>query len=151
MAGRRDHYGEANPDETEAHPVDEEVERRLDHRALRRRVLAAQGRVMAALGEQRNPYLRLEELIGRRHGEREEAMFNVGFEHGLVRGRADALAAMLRNQGGRGRALAARLAQLAKSAGLDPPRALAALLEVAWAMALGARRPPSRARRRRTR
>jgi hypothetical protein len=147
MAGRRNHYREANPDEIEAHPVDEEVERRLRHRTLRRRIIAAQDRVMAALGERRHLYLRLEELVGQRHGEREEAMFNVGFEHGLALGRADALAAMLRNQGGRGRALAARLAQLATSAGLEPPRALAALLEVAWAMALGPRTPPTRARR----
>lgn len=151
MAARRDHYREAAPADSEVHPIDEEVERRLDDRALRRRIIAAQGRVMAALGERRHLYLRLEELVGQRHGEREEAMFNVGFEHGLVRGRAEALAAVLRNQGARGRALAARLAQLATSAGLEPPRGLAALLEVAWAMALGARRPPSRARRGRTR
>lgn len=151
MAARRDHYREADPAESEVHPIDEEVERRLDHRALRRRIIAAQGRVMAVLGERRHLYLRLEELVGQRHGEREKAMFNVGFEQGLVSGRADALAAMLRNQGGRGRALAARLAQLATSAGLEPPRALAALLEVAWAMAPGARRLPSRPRRRRTR
>lgn len=151
MAARRDHFGEAAPADSEVHLSDEEVERRLRHATLRKRIIAAQGRVMAALGERRHLYLRLEELVGRRHGEREEATFNVGFEHGLVRGRADALAAMLRNQGGRGRALAAGLAQLATSAGLEPPRALAALLEVAWAMALGPRKPPVRARRRRAR
>jgi hypothetical protein len=151
MAGRRNHYRQANPDEGEAHPIDEEVERRLRHGTVRKRIIVAQGRVMAALGEQRHLYLRLEELVGNRHIDREEAMFNVGFEHGLVRGRAEALAAVLRNQGARGRALAARLAQLATSAGLEPPGALAALLEVAWAMALGGRKPPVRARRRRAR
>jgi hypothetical protein len=150
MAARRDHYREADPADSEAHPIDEEVERRLRHATLRKRIIAAQGRVMAALGEQRHLYLHLEELVGVRHSEREEAVFNVGFEQGLVR-RADALAAMLRNQGARGRALAARLAQLATSAGLEPPRALAALLEIAWAMAIGHRQPRTRARRRRAR
>jgi hypothetical protein len=149
MAGRRNHYREVNPDEVEAHPIDEELERRLRHGGLRKRIIAAQGRVMSALGEQRHVYLRLEELVGQRHCEREEEAFNIGFDHGLVRGRADALAAVLRNQGGRGRGLAARLAQLATNAGLEPPRALAALLEVAWAMALGAAMPPQRTRRRR--
>jgi hypothetical protein len=150
MAARRDHYGEASPADGEVHPIDEEVERRLDHLALRRRIIAAQDRVMAALGERRHLYLRLEELVGQRHGEREEAMFNVGFEHGLVRGRADALAAMLRNQGARGRALAARIARLAANAG-PSPRAVAALLEVAWGLALGRRKPPTRRARRRKR
>jgi hypothetical protein len=150
MASRRNHYREANPDEVEAHPLDEELERRLCHRGLRKLIVAAQGRVMAALGEQRHLYLRLEELVGDRAIDREEAMFNIGFDYGLVRGRADALAAVLRNQGARGQALAARLAQIATNAGLEPPRALAALLEVAWAMALGPRTPPLRARRRRT-
>jgi hypothetical protein len=147
MAGRRNHYREANPDEVEAHPIDAELERRLSHRGLRKRIIAAQGRVMSALGEQRHLYLRLEELVGLRHGEREEEIFNIGFDHGLVCGRADALAAVLRNHGARGRALAARLAQVATNAGLEPPRALTALLEVAWAMALGARKPRVFARR----
>lgn len=147
MARRRNHYREANPDDIEKHPIDEEVERRLNHRGLRKRIIAAQSRLMAALGKRRHLYLRLEELLGNRHLDREEAMFNLGFEHGLVQGRADALAAVLRNQGARGRALAARLAQLATHAGFERSRALASLLEVSWAMALGRRKPPARARR----
>lgn len=148
MAGRRRNaYREANTTDSEAHPIDDEVERRLRHATLRKRILAAQDRVVAALGGQRHLYLRLEELIGDRHIDREESMFNLGFEHGLVQGRADALAAPLRRQGARGRALAMRLAQLAANAGLDSP--LAALLEVAWAMALGSpKRTVARQRRR---
>jgi hypothetical protein len=148
MARRRNHYREANPDEVEARPIDEELERRVRHGGLRKRIIAAQGRVMAALGDRRHLYLRLEELVGHRQGEREEAIFNIGFDQGLVRGRADALATVLRNQGARGRALATRLAQLATNAGLEPSRTLAALLEVAWAMALGPGKPPVRAGRR---
>lgn len=151
MAGRkRNAYQEANLGDSEACPIDDEVERRLRHATLRKRIVAAQGRVLAALGERRELYLRLEQLVGDRHIDREEAMFNLGFEHGLVQGRADALAAALRRQGARGRGLAAQFAQVAVNAGLEPPRALAALLEVAWAMALGPRKPRVRARRRRT-
>jgi hypothetical protein len=144
---KRNHYQEANANDGEAHPIDDELERRLRHATLRKRIIAAQGRVVAALGEQRQLYLRLEELVGVRQIDREEAMFNLGFEHGLVQGRADALGAILRRQGARGRALAVRLAQVASNAGFEPPRALAAFLEVAWAMALGPRKPPIRARR----
>jgi hypothetical protein len=145
MAGRRRNaYREANPTDNEAHPIDDEVERRLRHATLRKRILAAQGRVVAALGKQRHLYLCLEELVGGRHIDREEAMFNLGFEHGLVQGRADALAAALQRQGARGRALAVRFAQLAVNAGLEPPRTLAALLEVAWGLALGPGTPQAR-------
>lgn len=150
MAGRRRNaYREANPTDSEAHPIDEEVERRLRHTTMRKQIRAAQGRVLAALGGQRHLYLRLEELVGNRAIDREEVMFNLGFEHGLVQGRADALAAALRRQGARGRALAVQFAQLAVNAGLEPPRTLAALLEVAWGLALGRGKTPVRARRRR--
>lgn len=149
MSGRRRNaYRGANPTDSEAHPIDDELERRLRHSGLRKRILVAQGRVVTALGEQRHLYLRLEELVGDRHIDREEAMFNLGFEHGLVHGRADALAATLRRQGARGRAFAERLAQLAVNAGANPSRALAALLEVAWGLALGPRKPPARPRSR---
>lgn len=121
MAGRRNHYREANPEGTEAHPIDAELERRLRHRGLRKDIIAAQGRVMAALGKQRHLYLKLEELIGNRHIDREEAMFNLGFEHGLVRGRADALAATLRRQGRRGRALTARRRSSRRTPGSGSP------------------------------
>jgi hypothetical protein len=36
----------------EGHPVDEAVERRLDHTVLRRRIRAATDRLMEALGEE---------------------------------------------------------------------------------------------------
>ena len=53
-----------------------------------KRIIAAQNRVMAALGEKRRLFLRLEECIGDRAIDREQEIFNIGFEHGLVRGRA---------------------------------------------------------------
>ena len=78
-------------------------------------------------------------------------MFNVGFERGLVQGRADALAASLRNYGAPGRVLTAALVRLTMEAGLEPARAVAALLEVAWSLALGPRAAPTPPPRRSTR
>ncbi len=144
---RRNFYREASPTDSEVHPIDEEVERRLRHTTPWKRIHAAQRRVVVALGEKRDLYLRLEQLVRDHAMDREEAMFNLGFEHGLVQGRADALAATLRRQGARGRALATRFAQLAVNTGLETPNVLPALLEVAWSLALGARKPPMRARR----
>jgi len=82
---RRNAYREANPTDSEAHPIDDEVDRRLRHATLRKRILAAQGRVVAALGGQRHLYLHLEELVGDRHIDREEAMFNLGSSMGWSR------------------------------------------------------------------
>lgn len=147
---KRNYYREARFEEKEGHPLDDEIDRRLRHATLSKQIHAAQDRLMAALGEQGHLFLRLEELFGNRAMDREEAMFNLGFEHGLVLGRADTLAASLQEQGARGRALARRLIQLAASAGLEPSRALAVLLEVAWGLALGPRKPPVAPRSRRT-
>jgi hypothetical protein len=146
MARRQNHYQGANAADGEDYPIDDELERRLRHATLRRRILSAQRRLLAALGEKRHLYLCLEELLGSRGDAREEAMFNLGFEHGLVQGRVDALATTVRHQAERGRVPASRLIRDAANAGFDPPRALVALLEVAWAMALGPREAPNRPR-----
>jgi len=137
-------YREANEVDAEARPIDDELERRLRHASLRKRIIAAQGRVVAALGERRDEYLMLEDLVVRRGAEREKAMFDIGFEHGLVRGRADALSAMIQPRSARGRALAKQIVRLAANVGLEGPGTLAALLEVAWALALGPRTLPRR-------
>lgn len=137
MGGRHNHYREANTTDGEAHPIDDELERRLRHGELRKGIIAAQGRVIAALGEQRHLYLELEQLVGDRAVDREEAMFNIAFEHGLVLGRADALRAALRRQAPQGRALAKHIARLAAREGLEPPRALNVIIEIAWALSLG--------------
>lgn len=140
---KRNAYQDANSNDSEVHPIDEELERRLRHAALRKQIRTAQDQVLTALGKRRELFLHLEQLIGERHIDREEAMFNLGFEHGLVRGRTEALAASVRRPGARGRELTKQFAQLAMNAGIEPPRTLAALLEVAWAMALEPREPPT--------
>lgn len=143
---RRDHFREANAARTKARPIDAAVEGRLRHQRLRKKILAAQDRVIEALGEKKRLlFLSLEDLMNQRAAEREETHFSIGYEHGLIQGRADALAATFRPKGKHGRELANRLARLAVNAGVPPARALAALLEVAWALALDARTPPSRA------
>ena len=147
MAERHNYYREASASDGEAHPIDDELERRLRHGKLRKGIVAAQGRVIAALGEQRHLYLELEQVVGDRAIDREEAMFNIAFEHGLVRGRADSLRAALRRQGPRGRTLARQIARLAASEGLESPRALNVIIEVAWALSLGSHKPPVRAGR----
>jgi hypothetical protein len=125
MAGRSNHYREVNLGDSELHPIDDELDRRVRHGGRRKWIITAQGRVTAALGNQRQLYLHLEQFVGDRAIDREEAIFNIGFEHGL--------------------------AQLATNAGLETSRTLAALLEVAWAMARGPGKPPVRAQRRRAR
>lgn len=152
MGGRHNPYREANTTDSEAHPIDDELERCLRHGELRKRIIAAQCRVIAALAEQRHLYLELEQLVGDRATDREEAMFNIAFEHGLVLGRADALRAAVRRQGPHGRTLAKHIARLAAREGLEPSRALNVIIEIAWALSLGPHKSAKAAgRSRRTR
>jgi hypothetical protein len=146
MGGRTpDRYGEAMVPDGETHPIDEEVERCVRHGALRKRILAAQDRVMAALGDQRHLYLELEQLVGDRAYDRERAMFNIGFEHGLVHGSADSLRRVLPRHNREARRLAKHIARLAARERLEPVRALNIILEVAW-LTIGATDADARAR-----
>jgi hypothetical protein len=122
--GGRDPHGEANPDDAEVHPVDAELARRLPRTSLRKRVRAAQRKLIDALGARASLYLDVERLVGRAAREREIAAFNLGYERGRLEGRAEAAA------GGSGRA-AARLAQRAAESG-EP---LLLLLQAALAVA----------------
>jgi hypothetical protein len=148
---RTNYYRAAEQHGREEHPIDEAVARRLRHGALRQRTRRATDELVEALGEKRHQWLALETLLGDYRIDREEAFFNIGYEHGLVAGRAEALAASLRRRSGQHRALATRLAQLAVNAGLRPPGPVAALLEVAWGLTLGPRQPQDRPRTRRNR
>jgi hypothetical protein len=131
-------YREANKGGAQS-PVDDEVERRLRHGGLNQRILSMQDQVVDALGEERAVYLRLEELQTQRTDGREEAMFNLGFEHGLLQGRTDAMGALWRKSP-RGRGLVARLARLTAETRLDRSQAVAALLEIAWSLSISRRR-----------
>jgi hypothetical protein len=125
-------------DEThEGHPVDDAVERRLDHAALRRRIRTATDRLMEALGEERDLWLRLEELLGELHLDREAAYFDIGHQHGRAAGRAEALADGKSRTSTVYRELAQHVREAALNASLPPGQATSALLEAAWALVLG--------------
>jgi hypothetical protein len=93
MAGRKNFYAEINGTDSGAHHVDDDVDRRAGNEALRRRIVALQDLIVAALGDERDLYLALEDLVNQRIDEREEAYFNAGFEHGFIEGRRKTLAA----------------------------------------------------------
>jgi len=128
--GRRDYHAEANRDDAEEHPVDAELARRLPQTALGKRIRAAQRRLLEALAGQAALYLDVEQLVAARARARETAAFNLGYERGLVEGRAEAAPAA------RGvRRLATRLAQLAGESAARPGESLTALLQAALAVA----------------
>jgi hypothetical protein len=131
-ARRNNHYREARPRGSEEHPIDEVVERRIRHARLRAGIRAAQGQVVRALGEQRALYLRLDEMLNRQNADREEAYFNEGFEQGLMRGRAEALAGAKGDRDAR--AIRAELIRVVTHRGARASAGIRALLEVAWGM-----------------
>jgi hypothetical protein len=78
-------------------------------------------------------YLSLEDLAGERTGDREEAMFNLGFEHGQLEGGADSFAALWQKDEEL-RGLAAHVARLIVNARVEHRQAAAVLLEITWSM-----------------
>jgi hypothetical protein len=134
----RNPYEEANRSDIEAHHVDDEVERRVRHRQLQRRLTAAQDEVVAALGDQKHLYFALEDLLGQRTDAREEALFNLGFERGLLQGRMNSLTVLWKNRDAM--AYGQRVAQLTKHAEVEVRDGVAALLEFAWNMLVAGER-----------
>jgi hypothetical protein len=118
------------------HPVDALVDRRLDHAALRRRIRAATDRLVEALGEEHDLWLRLEELLGEQRLDREAAYFDIGYEHGRAAGRAEALADGKLRTSSAYHELAQRVREAAVNAGLPHEQATSALIEAAWALVL---------------
>jgi len=120
----------------EEHPIDATVERRIPQRKLRRRMRDAGERLMQALGERRNLWMRLEELLGLYHSRREEAYFNLGYDHGVAAGRVEALRALDAQTSPEAQSLADQLREIAIQADVSRTEKVAALLEAAWALAL---------------
>ena len=73
--------------ESEAHPVDDAIDRRFPLRSLRDRIQRATKTLEKALGSQRHLWLKLEEPLNELRSEREDAYFNLGYEHGFAEGR----------------------------------------------------------------
>lgn len=133
-SGADNHFQRMEHEAEEGHPIDLVVEKRVQHRAARKRLIDLQNKILQRLGDDKKPFFALEELRMHVSAEREEAYFDVGYEHGL----ADALATERR---GRAR-LSAEAGQLATEfrerivQSQVPTRdALLALLECVWAVA----------------
>jgi len=146
--GRPGPYGRVGHNPGGRHPVDVAVEQLAPVQGLNRRIREADSRLTAALGDQRLLWLHLEELLTNRSTLREQAHFDLGYEHGFAAGRVDAL----RSLAGAGapaegvpaneqkvatRAFSDRCRDLAIQTGLPGNLIVAAMLEVAWALAAG--------------
>lgn len=117
----------------EGHPIDNAVAQRVRHVAARKQLLRLQDRILARLGDDRKPFLDLEELRGCVSAEREEAYFNLGYEQGLAAERA-------RDRRGqeKEKALATEIRERVVQAQLPPRQAVLGLLECLWALVAGA-------------
>lgn len=129
-------YDALERDVPEEHPIDAAVERRVPQQKLRRRMRQASERLLHALGDRRHLWLRLEELLGLYRARREEAYFNLGYEHGVTAGRIEGLRAIDGSLPPEACPLADQVRELAVQADLDRRHKVAALLEAAWALAL---------------
>lgn len=127
-------YGDMGDEVDDVPPVDEAVDRRLDHGALRRQIRAATDRLMEALGDEQHLWLRLEELLGDYGRDREEAYFDIGYEHGRALGRTEGLAEGKPRAAPAYRDLALRVREAAVNAGIPHDQAVAALIEATWAL-----------------
>lgn len=141
-------YEDMGDEGDEGHPVDEAVERRLDHAALRRRIRTATDRIMEALGDEQDLWFRLEELLGEYRMDREAAYFDIGYEHGRAAARAETLADGKSCASTAYRELARRVREAAVHAGLPHEQATSALLEAAWALIVGGGAPGAGSRQR---
>lgn len=132
-------YDAVHREAPEGHAIDNAVDRRLPLKKLRRRIRHATDELVAALGDRRRLWLRVEELLGERQLRREAAYFDLGYEHGLAAGRAEALRALVDATPARreARAFADTIRDLAVQVDLPRPLTVAALLETAWALAHG--------------
>jgi hypothetical protein len=123
------------PASDDPHPVDALVLRRCRDDARTRRILQSSKTLMRALGNRNGCWLELEQLLNARHADLEAAYFDVGFEQGRIAGRQQALRAFRPGGSRKEPALARRI-----RAALDAPGGqadqIAALLIVAWSLAL---------------
>ena len=141
MAKKKHPYDEVNHEPPEGHAVDLVIERRFPMRKLVGEIHEATDEMVDALGERRRLWLKVEERIAERAARREEAYFNLGYEHGEVAGRAKAIRALTGDEGSstpnEARNLASTVRDLAVQSDLPRPVTVAALLETAWALVAG--------------
>jgi hypothetical protein len=120
----------------EDHPLDVLAHRRLSSELKEKRKVATQ-KLMDALGGNITPWLDLEPLLNESIIEREEILYNIGFEHGVVSGKSKAFTAIHSGKPGKEyRRFANDMRKRALFSELPETVRVAALLEVAWALAL---------------
>jgi hypothetical protein len=130
----RSPYLALNPDLSDEHPVDVLVEKRAPQRRLRRRIRRASRQLMQVLAGRRDLWLGLEAQLAEYRQLREQAYFDVGFEHGFAAGQAH-IVGLLLGAGVRVEQLAARVREQAiLDDQLSPQERALALLQAAWAV-----------------
>ena len=136
----RNYFAELEPRTRESHPVDDLMARDQAVRVIRKRSRRLLSRAMAAT--RGDALLDFEAERNHLDSVRIEVAFNVGFESGLLSGRADALHRTTRTAAERAFLVDLRAALVKHR--LRPDRMQTLLQEFASALALGAGRPHHR-------
>jgi hypothetical protein len=123
------------------HPVDELISKFSKVQALERMVDLATKRLEEALGEDRSAWMWLEPILNDLSSVRQEAFFNLGYQHGFVAGEAETLRIFNPELPTESeyRHLAERLRETVIQSALPLPIGVAALAETTWALSLDAR------------
>ena len=136
MAPRRHNpFREMDDNTGEAHPLDLVARSRMPE-GLENDIRVASKKLLAALGNQQQPWLDLEALLNEQRQAYGEILYNLGFEHGFTAGNAEAFS-RLRSEPNVGEylTLSSSLRKKALLSQLSPGLRVAALLEAAWALA----------------
>ena len=121
----------------EEHPIDVQVKQRRPLRPLAKQLRKAIHHLERALhSKQRQPWLNVEALWQEYRGQREQMYFDVGYEHGVLAGHAQAIRLLSGWSPKDVQPIADEIRRFARQMDLTMPRTLAALLEVAWSFAL---------------
>jgi len=127
-----DHFGAIHRSAEEEHPVDAAVEQRLQHQAVRKQLIRLQNQILERLDD-KQPFFDLEDLRNSMSGEREQAYFDLGYEHGIADQRARARRGIEKPM-----ALAEEIRERLVHTRVPPRQAALGLLECLWVVILGA-------------
>ncbi len=108
------------------------MERRLEHQAVRKHLIRLQNQILDRLGDDKQPFFDLEDLRNCMGSEREQAYFDLGYEHGI----ADELARSRRGAK-KPLALAEEVRERLVQADLPPRQAALGLIECLWVVVAG--------------
>jgi len=136
----RNYFADLQPRPKEAHPIDQLMDGHPEVRRINRRARRLLARVQKHA--RADDLLDFEAERNLLDWTRVEVAYNLGFEGGLVLGRAEALGRASRRAGDRNeRLLLSELRAALASTRAAPDRVEALLLELAWAFALGGGAP----------